>query len=297
MFCTKQDIYYKNDIAMKQNTIQITGDDLRSMVNESVKRLIREYWTSADDAAQAAHDEAKARIEQEFQDLIHSDQYKLDIERLEFHYDLFMREVNKQKKWLESKFNFEKRFDNPEGIGNDIGYKIVVRKIDGGVKENSKEFDFNNGHRLDYLGNDYESGTLGYTPGDRLILKVEFSLEPEYETEEHVFSPTNGYWRTNDAGERTRIEKPDIHSDSEYVGPSDRPGRESWTSPSPDWRHDVRRGRGFSRSWLDDGEPEEMAEAYTALAIKRIAERGEDYNMWTIKKNNSYYKTYIAIIR
>ena len=122
-----------------------------------------------DDAAAVAYNNAEARIEQEFQDLIHSDQYSSDIKRLEYRYEMFLHELERQKKWLEDKLNFEKRFDNPKGIGNDVGYKIVVRKIDGDVKEDSKKFDFKNGHRLNYQGNDYEGGTLGYTPGDRLV--------------------------------------------------------------------------------------------------------------------------------
>lgn len=272
---------------------------LMNLVKESAKRVLKEYWTGADDAASAAHDEAYRRIEKEFQELIHNGKYDRQIEGLEKAYEYFLNILNREKEWLGKMINRTVRREKP-GFVDDYDYDIVVRDVQGGVKEGSKNFDFSKGHRMNYQGNAYDKATLGYEEGDNLILKVRISIGPGYSREEHLIRPKNGYWMKDADGNDTneRIPGYDKNFNSEYVGPGNRMGEEEWSSSNPHWTHTVRRNNNL---WSNDfsDEPKDMAEAYASLAIKHLAKEGATgWHHWEITQDrgNAGTNNYIVTI-
>ena len=275
--------------------MSLTQRDLKHMISEATRQILKEYWTSDDDAAEAACKAAEKRIEQEFQDILKTDKrYIYQAKRLKESFERFMEAFEKEKEKLAEKFHGEARVQSNSTFNPD-DFEIFIRDVDGEVNGGPENIDVVGGHHLKYQGNNYEEGTLEYDPYARLELTVEFSLRVVNHYEGHQVRPVNSWWEDADGnpvhgGDLGARRIPAYNPEWE----KDHKGENNWISPDGRYRHNVR--KGFIRTTRDvfgdksKGYDEDYIRAFEALAVRNLAKLGrESYNKWTISFDDGWY--------
>ena len=286
----------KDDNGRKHpKVVKLNESDFRNMISEATRRIIKEYWTSADDAAEEAHRKASQRIEQEFREILKTDsRYVYQAERLKSSFERFMKAFEKEKEKLAARFNANARLSRDSvWYPNDFG--IYIRDVEGEVVGGMENIDVRGGHRLKYQGNSYEKGVLDFNRMAPLELTVKFSLNVVTHHDEHEVRPANSWWedaegnpvRGGDPGAR-RI--PDYNPEWE----KDHEGEDDWVSPDGKWRHTVKHWNiTTNRDVFKDkekGRDEDYVAAYEALAVRNLAKLGRDrWNNWRISSDDSTY--------
>lgn len=279
----------------RMNNISLTHNDLRNMISEATRRIIKEYWGSDDDAAEEAYRKAEQRIEQEFQEILKTDsRYVYQAKRLKESFERFMEAFEEEKRKLAERFQARARvqrnsFFSPED------FEIFIRDVDGEVKGGPENIDVAGGHRLKYQGNSYEEGTLDYDPHATLQLTVKFNLSVVNRYEGHEIRPAKSWWEDAE-GNPVNGEDPGARRISAYnpEWEKDHEGEDDWVSQDGKWRHRITRGliktSGDVFKDKDKGRDEDYIAAYEALAVRNLARLGrESYNNWRITSDDSWY--------
>ena len=275
--------------------ISLTHRDLRHMISEAARSVIKEYWTSADDAAEAAYRKAEQRIENEFQEILKTDErYAYQVHRLEESFKRFMAAFEKEKEKLAERFRGTARVQRNSTFYPE-DFEIYIRDVDAEVKGGPENIDVAGGHRLKYSGNDYENGTLDFDRWANLELTVRFSLNVVNNHEDHEVRPNKSWWedengnpvRGGDPGAR-RIPAYNPEWEKYHEGEND------WISPDEKWRHRVSKNRVQTNVDVyhdkDKGRDEDYIAAYEALAVRNLAKLGRDnYNRWIISSDGYRY--------
>ena len=268
------------------NKISINRADLRNMISEATRAIIKEYWTSADDAAAEAHRQAEERVEKEFQDILKSDsRYITQAKRLASSFEYFMKAFEQEKEKLAERFHGEARVQSTSSF-KPFDFEIFVRDVDANVMGGMENIDVAGGHRLNYRGNDYENGTLDFNRQASLELTVRFSLAVVNRYEEHQINPNKSWWEDAEGnpvngGTPGARRIPDYNPEWE----KDHEGENDWVSPDEKWRHKVSKGYiKTNRDVYNDkekGYDEDTIAAYESLAVRNLARLGRSHN-WVI---------------
>ena len=276
--------------------MSLTQSDLKRMISEATRHILKEYWGSDDDAAEAAYRAAEQRIEQEFQDVLKSDKrYVYQVERLKESFERFMKAFEKEKEKLAERFHAQARVQRDSSF-NPEDFEIFVRDVDGEVTGGPENIDVVGGHRLKYQGNSYEEGTLDYDQRANLQLTVKFSLNVVNNYEEHMIRPVNSWWE-DEEGNPVNGGTPGAKKIPAYnpEWEKDHEGEDEWISPDGRYRHRINsRGRvKTNRDVFNDkekGRDEDYVAAYEALAVRNLAKLGRDrWNNWRITSDDSSY--------
>ena len=279
----------------RTSKISLTHSDLRHMISEATKNIIKEYWTSADDWAEAAYRKAERRIEQEFQDILKADErYVYQAKRLKESFERFLEAFENEKKKLAERFHDTARVKGDSTFYPE-DFEIYIRDVDGKVTGGPENIDVAGGHRLKYTGNSYEKGTLDFNRTANLVLTVKFSLNVINNYESHEVRPNKSWWE-DENGNPVRGGDPGARFISGYnpEWEKDHEGEDDWISPDEKWRHRVRRSRVQTNRDVyhdkDKGRDDEYIKAFEALAIRNLAKLGQEkYNKWIISFDDSRY--------
>ena len=279
----------------KMNKISLTQRDLRYMISEAARNILKEYWGSDDDAAEAAYRRAEERIEQEFQEILKTDErYVYQAKRLKESFERFMKAFEKEKEKLAERFHAQARVQR-DSTFNPEDFEIFIRDVDGEVKGGPENVDVAGGHRLKYQGNSYEEGTLDYDTWAPLELTVKFSLNVVNRYENHEVRPAKSWWEDAE-GNPVRGGDPGARRIPAYnpEWEKDHEGEDDWVSQDGKWRHRISRGLvKTNRDVFNDkekGRDEDYVAAYEALAIRNLAKLGRDrWNNWRITSDDSSY--------
>lgn len=276
--------------------IRLTQRDVKNMVLEATRRVLKERWGSDDDAAEEAYRKAEERIEQEFQEILKTDsRYVYQAKRLEEEFESFMKAFEEEKRKLAERFHAQARVQRNSSF-NPNDFEIFIRDVDGEVKGGPQNIDVVGGHRLKYSGNRYEEGTLDYDPTATLQLTVKFSLNVVNRYEEHEIRPVNSWWEDAE-GNPVNGGVPGARRIPAYnpEWEKDHDGEDDWVSQDGKWRHRIS-SRGFVRTNRDvfndkeKGRDEDYVAAYEALAIRNLARLGrERWNNWVISSDDYRY--------
>ena len=277
------------------NKISLTHSDLRYMISEAARNILKEYWTSADDAAEEAYRKATERIEQEFQEILKTDErYVYQAKRLKESFERFMEAFEKEKEKLAERFHAHARVQRNSSF-NPEDFEIFIRDVDGKVEGGPQNVDVAGGHRLKYQGNSYEEGTLDYDTWAPLELTVKFSLNVVNRYENHEVRPAKSWWEDAE-GNPVRGGDPGARRIPAYnpEWEKDHEGEDDWVSQDGKWRHRISRGLvKTNRDVFNDkekGRDEDYVAAYEALAIRNLAKLGRDrWNNWRITSDDSSY--------
>ena len=275
--------------------MSITQRDLRYMISEATRNILKEYWGSDDDAAEAAYRRAEQRIEQEFQEILKTDErYIYQAKRLKESFERFMKAFEKEKEKLAERFHAQARVQR-DSTFNPEDFEIFIRDVDGEVKGGPENVDVAGGHRLKYQGNSYEEGTLDYDTWAPLELTVKFSLNVVNRYENHEVRPAKSWWEDAE-GNPVRGGDPGARRIPAYnpEWEKDHEGEDDWVSQDGKWRHRISRGLvKTNRDVFNDkekGRDEDYVAAYEALAIRNLAKLGRDrWNNWRITSDDSSY--------
>lgn len=280
---------------MSAKKMSITQRDLRYMISEATRNILKEYWGSDDDAAEAAYRRAEQRIEQEFQEILKTDErYIYQAKRLKESFERFMKAFEKEKEKLAERFHAQARVQRDSAF-NPEDFEIFIRDVDGEVKGGPENVDVAGGHRLKYQGNSYEKGTLDYDTWAPLELTVKFSLNVVNRYENHEVRPAKSWWEDAE-GNPVRGGDPGARQIPAYnpEWEKDHEGEDDWVSQDGKWRHRISRGLvKTNRDVFNDkekGRDEDYVAAYEALAIRNLAKLGRDrWNNWRITSDDSSY--------
>ena len=280
---------------MSAKKMSITQRDLRYMISEATRNILKEYWGSDDDAAEAAYRRAEQRIEQEFQEILKTDErYIYQAKRLKESFERFMKAFEKEKEKLAERFHAQARVQR-DSTFNPEDFEIFIRDVDGEVKGGPENVDVAGGHRLKYQGNSYEEGTLDYDAWAPLELTVKFSLNVVNRYENHEVRPAKSWWEDAE-GNPVRGGDPGARRIPAYnpEWEKDHEGEDDWVSQDGKWRHRISRGLvKTNRDVFNDkekGRDEDYVAAYEALAIRNLAKLGRDrWNNWRITSDDSSY--------
>ena len=280
----------------KVNKIALTENDLRRMVSKATRHILKEYWTSADDAAEAAYNAANKRIEQEFQDILRTDErYVHQVERLKRSFGRFMQAFEEEKEKLAKRFRSNARVQS-QSMFYPEDFEIYVRDVDGKVTGGPENIDVVGGHRLSYQGNSYEEGTLSYDPHANLELTVRFTLKVVNHYEKHEVRPAKSWWE-DENGNPVNGSAPGARKIPKYNPDweKDHEGEDDWESPDGKYRHRIS-GRGYVKTSRDvynerdKGIDEDYVAAFETLAVRNLAKLGRDsWNRWKISFDDSWY--------
>ena len=273
----------------------LTQRDLKRMISEATRHILKEYWGSDDDAAEAAYRRAEQRIEQEFQEILKTDErYVYQAKRLKESFERFMKAFEKEKEKLAERFHAQARVQR-DSTFNPEDFEIFIRDVDGEVKGGPENVDVAGGHRLKYQGNSYEEGTLDYDTWAPLELTVKFSLNVVNRYENHEVRPAKSWWE-DEEGNPVRGGDPGARRIPAYnpEWEKDHEGEDDWVSQDGKWRHRISRGLvKTNRDVFNDkekGRDEDYVAAYEALAIRNLAKLGRDrWNNWRITSDDSSY--------